>query len=224
MAKFENYYLSELAYLKELQKLVCDEKPHLADILSGHDPDVERLNEGFAVFMARIRQKNHDAFPEIVLELLQRLESQNIKGIPATSVVQLNRENGAIEGYSLPGGIEIQSDTGMIFTTSWPCDIAPLTLIRRTISKQAQETHITLTFKYTGKEESWRIRPVSLFLSPDETVADTLMFSLLQYCDDIVFSQEGCLYPMPGIRLEPLSGASRLVLSSLQDTENWARC
>ncbi|OTA20044.1 type VI secretion system protein VasA [Xenorhabdus beddingii] len=222
MKKFGQHFQNELNYLRALQKRAAQENPHLDDILSGQDPDVERLNEGFAALMARLGQKVNDANPEVTLPLLQRLHSQPIKGLPATSVIQLNGDTAVDFACSLPTGTKVFSETGATFITSRPCDIEPLALIRREISHQAQETHLTLTFEYTGKEEYWEIKPISLFLSPDETLADTLMFSLLQRCTDIVFHQDGFPYPMGRIELEPLSGMEQLVLSPPQKHGNWA--
>ncbi|MDE9487535.1 type VI secretion system baseplate subunit TssF [Xenorhabdus bovienii] len=222
MKKFEHYFQNEIEYIRALQRLMRQEKPHLANILNEQDPDIERLNEGFAFLTARHSQKINDAFPEYTLPPLQRLQSQAIKGIPATSVVQLDSGINSSYAHSVLAGSKISSKTGSTFITSRQCDIEPLALIRREISYSAQETHITLTFEYTGKDDYWDIKPVSLFLSPDETVADTLMFSLRQHCHDIVFYQENYPYPMNGIGLEPLSGASRLILSPPQSEGNCA--
>nr|WP_246432567.1 type VI secretion system baseplate subunit TssF [Xenorhabdus indica] len=219
---FEQYFQHEIAYLRALQKLVREEKPHLADILSGHDPDVERASEGSAFLTARLRQKVDDGFPEYTQPLLQRLHSQTIKGLPATSVMQLDSVQGTDNAYSVPAGSKITTENDTPFMSCRPCDIEPLTLIRRELHHQAQETQITLTFRYTGKNDRWAIKPISLFLSADETVADTLMLALTQDVDGIQFYQENTRYPMDIIRLNPLQGTERLILSSPQRAGNWA--
>lgn len=72
--------MSEIKYLQEkqyLQKLADDyarEKPHLAHVLDPQDPHTGYLLEGFAFLSARLQEKIDDAFPEITLPLLQRLE------------------------------------------------------------------------------------------------------------------------------------------------------
>ena len=50
MAFEERYYREELDYLRQLGKLLAQEKPHLAHFLAEKegDPDVERLMEAFA--------------------------------------------------------------------------------------------------------------------------------------------------------------------------------
>ncbi|MBD2779528.1 type VI secretion system baseplate subunit TssF [Xenorhabdus sp. 42] len=51
MNQFEYYYQWELDYLRQLAKTVSEEHEHLRDSFSRRDPDVERLNEGFAALM-----------------------------------------------------------------------------------------------------------------------------------------------------------------------------
>ncbi|WP_338860790.1 type VI secretion system baseplate subunit TssF [Xenorhabdus griffiniae] len=222
MKTFEQHFQHEIEYLRALQKLVREEKPHLADILSGHDPDVERVNEGLAFLTARLRQKIDDGLPEYTQPLLQRLHSQTIKGLPATSVMQLDSVQGTDNAYSVPAGSKITTENDTPFMSCRPCDIEPLTLIRRELHHQAQETQITLTFRYTGKDARWAIKPISLFLSADETVADTLMLALTQEAYNIQLYRENSPYPMEGLRLEPLQGTSGLILSRPQRAGNWA--
>lgn len=52
MAFEERYYREELDYLRQLGKLLAQEKPYLARFLAEKegDPDVERLMEAFAFF------------------------------------------------------------------------------------------------------------------------------------------------------------------------------
>ncbi|PHM39176.1 type VI secretion system protein VasA [Xenorhabdus mauleonii] len=222
MKNFEHYFQHEIEYLRALQRLISQEKPHLADILNGQEPDVERTHEGFAFLVARQHQKIDDAFPEITRPTLQSLDSQVLKGLPATSVMQLHNGIGADYACSVPKGSQITTENESVFVTSRQCDIEPLTLIRREIYHQAQETQLKLTFQYTGKDDHWPITPISLFLSADETVADSLMLALRQYAYGLRLSRGETLYPMDCIRLEPLQGTSRLILSPPQKSGNWA--
>lgn len=61
----ERYYREELDYLRQLGKLLAQEKPHLAHFLAEKegDPDVERLMEAFAFMSGSLRQKLEDEFP-----------------------------------------------------------------------------------------------------------------------------------------------------------------
>ncbi|MDR0218800.1 MAG: type VI secretion system baseplate subunit TssF [Enterobacteriaceae bacterium] len=230
---FEYYYQWELDYLKQLAKAACEEKPHLRDVLSGRDPDVERTFEGFAALTGRLHQKVDDAFPELTQQLLQRLRAQPIKGIPATSIIQFSsavrststgqsNHGGQNDlAFSIPAGTEVYTDDRQPFVTCRQCPIEPLILLSREITHQLQATKITLNFRYTGKEEKWLTQPVNVFLSSDEQVSDALMLGLTQYYDSAELWHDGQVYQAGGDWFEPRSGASRLILSSAAG-DNWA--
>ncbi|MDC9598206.1 type VI secretion system baseplate subunit TssF [Xenorhabdus anantnagensis] len=70
----ESLYLEELAYMRERAKLMAEEFPHLAGFLNTpHDPDVERLLEGFALLSSNLRSTIEDSYPEITHEMLGRI-------------------------------------------------------------------------------------------------------------------------------------------------------
>ncbi|PHM29435.1 type VI secretion system baseplate subunit TssF [Xenorhabdus innexi] len=222
MDQFERYFQQELTYLREREKLTQEEKPHLADILSGRDPGVERLNEGFAALMARTSQKIDDGFPELTQPLLQRLQAQPIKGLPATGIMQIVGEKDADFAFSLPSETKVQVPAGQTFITARQCDVQPLMQVGRAISHHEQETQITLTFVYTGKDDYWEARPIEFFLSADDTVADNLLLGLCRYCYGGELHHNGQRYVMETLRFAPRSGAERLVLSPPVAAGNWA--
>ncbi|OTA21351.1 type VI secretion system protein VasA [Xenorhabdus beddingii] len=221
MNSFEYYYQWELDYLRQRGKIVSEENPHLRDTFSGRDPDVERLNEGFAALMARLGQKVNDAFPELTQPLLQRLRAQPLKGIPATSIIQFDSGARGDFDFSIPAGTEVYTYNRQPYVTCRECAIVPLTLVSREIMHQVKTTRITLNFRYVGKEEEWLTQPVSLFLSSDEVVSDTLMLGLSQHYCGAELHHNGQVYQAHWKRFEPRSGASRLVLSSAVG-DNWA--
>ncbi|PHM40010.1 hypothetical protein Xmau_02194 [Xenorhabdus mauleonii] len=134
MNQFEYYYQRELNYLRQLAKTVSEDSPHLRDTFSGRDPDVERLNEGFAALMGRLSQKVDDALPELTQPLLQRLRAQPIKGIPATSIIQFESEGQGDFDFSIPAGTEVYTQDRQTYVTCRECAITPLTLISREIT------------------------------------------------------------------------------------------
>ncbi|WP_446470575.1 type VI secretion system baseplate subunit TssF [Xenorhabdus stockiae] len=221
MNPFEYYYQWELDYLRQLAKTAREEKSHLGDVLSGRDPDAERVNEGFAALMARLSQKINDAFPELTQPLLQKLQAQPIKGIPATSIVQFDSGTQGDFAFSIPAGTEVYTHHQQPFVMCRECSIEPLVLVSREITHQVQSTKITLKFRYNGREEEWLTQPMNLFLSSDVRVADALMLGLTQYYDGAELHHNGQVYQARGDRFEPRSGASRLALSSAVG-DNWA--
>ncbi|SFK31513.1 type VI secretion system protein ImpG [Xenorhabdus mauleonii] len=222
MDQFERYFQQELAYLRELGKLACETKPHLKDVLGGRDPDVERLKEGFAALMARPSQKINDAFPELTQPLLRNLQAQSIKGIPATSIMQIEGGKDADFAFSLPRGTKVQTPVDQTFITSRACEVQPIMLIGREITHQDQETQITLTFEYTGKDDHWDVQPIEFFLSRDEAVADSLLLGLCRYGYRGELRHNGQTYVMETLRFVPRSGGDRLILSPPVAVGNWA--
>ncbi|MBD2786368.1 type VI secretion system baseplate subunit TssF [Xenorhabdus sp. DI] len=222
MDQFERYFQQELIYLRELEKLACEEKPHLNESLSGQDPDVARLNEGFAALMARLNQKINDGFPELTQPLLQRLQAQSVKGIPATCIVQIEGGKEADFAFSLPSGTKVQTPIGQPFITTRQCDVQPLRLVGRAMTHQDQETQLTLTFEYTGKDDHWDVQPIELFLSRNGSVADSLLLGLCRYCYGGELHHNGQTYVMETLRFVPRSGTDRLVLSPPVAAGNWA--
>lgn len=90
MAFEERFYREELDYLRQLGKLLAEEKPYLARFLTEKegDPDVERLMEAFAFLSGGLRQKLEDEFPEFTHSLINMLWPNYLRPIPAMSVIE----------------------------------------------------------------------------------------------------------------------------------------
>lgn len=90
MAFEERYYREELDYLRQLGKLLAQEKPYLARFLAEKegDPDVERLLEAFAFLSGGLRQKLEDEFPEFTHGLINMLWPNYLRPVPAMTVIE----------------------------------------------------------------------------------------------------------------------------------------
>ncbi|MGL5700402.1 MAG: type VI secretion system baseplate subunit TssF, partial [Kluyvera sp.] len=90
MAFEERYYHEELDYLRQLGKVLAQEKPHLARFLSEKegDPDVERLLEAFAFLSGGLRQKLEDEFPEFTHGLINMLWPNYLRPVPSMTVIE----------------------------------------------------------------------------------------------------------------------------------------
>ncbi|WBM70330.1 type VI secretion system baseplate subunit TssF [Buttiauxella sp. WJP83] len=95
MAFEERYYREELDYLRQLGKLLAQEKPYLARFLADKegDPDVERLMEGFAFLSGGLRQKLEDEFPEFTHGLINMLWPNYLRPVPAMTVIEYQPKN-----------------------------------------------------------------------------------------------------------------------------------
>lgn len=95
MAFEERYYREELDYLRQLGKLLAEDKPYLARFLSEKegDPDVERLMEAFAFLSGGLRQKLDDEFPEFTHGIIRMLWPNYLRPVPAMTVIEYKPEN-----------------------------------------------------------------------------------------------------------------------------------
>ncbi|HEC5280192.1 TPA: type VI secretion system baseplate subunit TssF [Enterobacter cloacae] len=95
MAFEERYYQEELDYLRQLGKLLAQEKPYLARFLAEKegDPDVERLLEAFAFLSGGLRQKLEDEFPEFTHGIIRMLWPNYLRPVPAMTVIEYKPEN-----------------------------------------------------------------------------------------------------------------------------------
>ncbi|TKV11727.1 type VI secretion system baseplate subunit TssF [Citrobacter sp. wls619] len=95
MAFEERYYREELDYLRQLGKLLAEDKPYLARFLAEKegDPDVERLLEAFAFLSGGLRQKLEDEFPEFTHGIIRMLWPNYLRPVPSMTVVEYKPEN-----------------------------------------------------------------------------------------------------------------------------------
>lgn len=95
MAFEERYYREELDYLRQLGKLLAQEKPYLARFLAEKegDPDVERLLEAFSFLSGGLRQKLEDEFPEFTHGLINMLWPNYLRPVPSMTVIEYQPEH-----------------------------------------------------------------------------------------------------------------------------------
>lgn len=95
MAFEERYYREELDYLRQLGKLLAEDKPYLARFLAEKegDPDVERLLEAFAFLSGGLRQKLEDEFPEFTHGIIRMLWPNYLRPVPSMTVIKYRPED-----------------------------------------------------------------------------------------------------------------------------------
>ncbi|MEG6138940.1 type VI secretion system baseplate subunit TssF [Enterobacter kobei] len=109
------YFDAEMRYLREAGKEFAQTHPDRAAMLDldkagTPDPYVERLFEGFAFSMGRLRQKIDDDLPELTETLVSMLWPHYLRTIPSLSVVALTPELSAMKmAETVPAGLEISS-------------------------------------------------------------------------------------------------------------------
>lgn len=141
------YYEAEMRYLREAGKEFARAFPDRAreldiDRIGERDPHVERLFEGFAFLMGRLRHKLDDELPELTEGLVSMLWPHYLRMIPSLSILELTPNAGAMQKHEVvEAGLEATSDpiaTGLngtdeaqiecVYRTTQPVDLYPLTL------------------------------------------------------------------------------------------------
>src|ERR1700754_1022058 len=109
------YYEAEMRYLREAGKEFARAFPDRArmlniDRIGERDPHVERLFEGFAFLMGRLRHKLDDELPELTEGLVSMLWPHYLRMIPSLSILELSPENGVLQKHeTLAPGLEVVS-------------------------------------------------------------------------------------------------------------------
>lgn len=89
------YFEAEMRYLREAGKEFARAHPDRAAMLNldkpgARDPYVERLFEGFAFLMGRLREKLDDDLPELTEGLVSLLWPHYMRTIPSLAIVEFS--------------------------------------------------------------------------------------------------------------------------------------
>ena len=109
------YYDAEMRYLRDAAKEFAQTHPDRAAMLDldkagTPDPYVERLFEGFAFSMGRLREKIDDDLPELTEGLVSMLWPHYLRTIPSLSVVAFTPELQSMKmAERVPAGLEVYS-------------------------------------------------------------------------------------------------------------------
>ena len=109
------YYEAEMRYLREAAKEFASAHPDRAAMLDldkagTPDPYVERLFEGFAFSMGRLREKIDDDLPELTEGLVSMLWPHYLRTIPSLSIVGFTPALHAMKmAEKVPAGLEVYS-------------------------------------------------------------------------------------------------------------------
>ncbi|MFJ3485140.1 type VI secretion system baseplate subunit TssF [Pseudomonas sp. NPDC090202] len=135
------YFDAEMRYLREAGKEFAEAFPDRAAYLNmdkpgAHDPYVERLFEGFAFLMGRLREKLDDDLPELTEGLVSLLWPHYLRTIPSLSIIELTPAPGSIKGsQTIPRGFEVLTQpigarqTRCNYTTTQDLVLQPLSLL-----------------------------------------------------------------------------------------------
>ncbi|MES5485415.1 type VI secretion system baseplate subunit TssF [Bradyrhizobium sp. INPA03-11B] len=153
------YYEDELSYLRELGCDFALANPKLAPFLGREatDPDVERLLEGFAFLVARLRQKLDDEFPEFVHGLLRMVWPHYLQPLPPiTTLCFALNQSASAASLNVPAGTSVRSrpleGTSCAFVTCYSIDVLPLQITDAQFENRTGSARLTLGIKATGQQ------------------------------------------------------------------------
>ncbi|OLL31210.1 type VI secretion protein ImpG [Burkholderia sp. SRS-W-2-2016] len=226
------YYEAEMRYLREAGKEFAQAFPDRAreldlDRVGERDPHIERLFEGFAFLMGRLRHKLDDELPELTEGLVSMLWPHYLRMIPSLAILELIPEQGALQKHeTLEAGLEATSDpvgegnvtTECVYRTTQAVDMYPLVLSEAGVyAREDGRSVIRLRLDIQTQTERTRLQVprLRLYLNADRPVALSLYAALTAkpvamqvrvpgWPED----RPGAPVAMPGLRLAPAGFAA----------------
>ncbi len=209
------YYESEMRYLKEAAQEFAQAHPDRAaalnlDRVGALDPYVERLFEGFAFSMGRLREKLDDDLPEFTEGLVSLLWPHYLRTIPSLAVVELAPDiRGMKMSEAVPAGFEVISQpigpkqTVCRYRTTQTLPLNPLTMSNVTLATEPDGRSVIRLRFQCSELADWQqvdLRRLSLYLNADTPVSSALHLALTK--------QKAAMYlRFPGeVDRQPLAG------------------
>ncbi|HDS4948580.1 type VI secretion system baseplate subunit TssF [Klebsiella aerogenes] len=183
------YFDAEMRYLREAAKEFAQTHPDRAAMLDldkagTPDPYVERLLEGFAFSMGRLREKIDDDLPELTEGLVSMLWPHYLRTIPSLSIVALMPELTAMKmAETVPAGLEITSrpvgpkNTLCRYRTTRDVTLNPITVAKiAMVSEPDGRSLLRIRFACSGQAD-WShadLRRLPLYLGEDAVTGSAL--------------------------------------------------
>ncbi|HCM5368874.1 TPA: type VI secretion system baseplate subunit TssF [Klebsiella variicola subsp. variicola] len=183
------YFDAEMRYLREAAKAFAQAHPDRAAMLDldkagTPDPYVERLFEGFAFSVGRLREKNDDDLPELTEGLVSMLWPHYLRTIPSLSIVALTPTLPAMKmAETVPAGFEISSrplgpkNTVCRYRTTRDLTLNPLA-IEEAVMTAEPDGRSVLRLRFTCSElADWSqtdLRRLPLYLGEDAVTGSAL--------------------------------------------------
>jgi type VI secretion system protein ImpG len=196
------YYRDELSYLKEMGHLFATANPRLSRFLAkeASDPDVERLLEGFAFLVGRLRQRLDAEMPELAHSLLQLVWPHYLRPVPPITTMQFSfAANATGSSIKVPRGTVVQTapleGEAVQFRTSYDFTALPFEITGIELDNFKDSSRLTLAFRklagpgLRGLGEA----PLVLFFNShrDITVARRLYMFFMEKVRRVEFSANG---------------------------------
>ena len=201
-----HYFDAEMRYLREAGKEFADAFPDRAAHLNldkpgAQDPYVERLFEGFAFLMGRLREKLDDDLPELTEGLVSLLWPHYLRTIPSLSIVELAPDLGQLSrSEPLATGFEVLSQpvgpqrTRCRYTTTQALTLRPLALEALRVAQVADGRSMVCLRFARGAMAAWAamdLAELPLYLNADAALATALHHALTLSARDVYLRLPG---------------------------------
>lgn len=213
----KRYYEAEMRYLREAGKEFAQAHPDRAGMLNldrvgDRDPYVERLFEGFAFLMGRLRQKLDDDLPELTEGIVSLLWPHYLRIIPSLSIVELSPDQNVLaRKETVEAGFSVQtapigpSKTRCQYRTTQTVELQPLQITKAGIrSHQDGRSAIYIRFDF-GPLADWKQMDISklrLYINADTPIASALYRAMVYQISAMKIRfpgyQDGALQPFKG--------------------------
>ncbi|MGV3345438.1 type VI secretion system baseplate subunit TssF [Enterobacteriaceae bacterium LUAb1] len=187
------YFEAEMRYLREAGQEFARAHPDRAAQLNldkpgARDPYVERLFEGFAFLMGRLREKLDDALPELTEGLVSLLWPHYMRTIPSLSIVEFQPQIREMkQSEPLDEGFEVLSrpvgkkNTRCRYRTTRALTLHPLALTDAALHHDAHGRPIIRLGFECGDLADWTrvdLRTLPLYINADAPLAFALHHAL----------------------------------------------
>ncbi len=200
------YFDAEMRYLREAGKEFAEAFPDRAAQLNldkpgAQDPYVERLFEGFAFLMGRLREKLDDDLPELTEGLVSLLWPHYLRTIPSLSIVELVPELDQMKRSEVIGkGFEVLSQpigpqrTRCSYTTTQDLTLLPLALDSLRLAHEPDGRSVLRLRFSRGALTDWSqidLSSIALYLNADAPLANALHQALTLNTQALYVRQPG---------------------------------
>lgn len=198
---FLETYQQELAHLREVGRIFGERHPSVAGMLAqrAHDPDVERLLEGFAFVAAGLHERLDRAAPELFEGIAALLFPHLLRPTPPCTIVQFQPAPRALRGRRrIARGARLRSrlreGERCTFTTTRPIEVLPL-ILRDVALDDTVAAHPEITLRFAlepGTETSVFTREgIQLHLHGDPSLTSQLHLWLGRHLVGVRVRTEG---------------------------------
>ena len=190
------YFDAEMRYLRDAAKEFAQTHPDRAAMLDldkpgTPDPYVERLFEGFAFSMGRLREKIDDDLPEFTEGLVSMLWPHYLRTIPSLSVVALFPHVPVMKmAETVPAGTEIYSrpigpkQTVCRYRTTRDTLLTPLAVSRVVMTTELDGRSVLRVRLACSPQADWSqadLRRLCFYLAGDAAVSSALHLALTRH-------------------------------------------